>query len=159
MAKQSEYMQQRYGYKRPTRLPRILSIVVMGIVIAASGFYLVKKSANDVTFRLTSFNVLSDKAVQVQWQVARPSGTTIYCVIRAQNDQRVDVGYATVTIDKPGSVREVNVVYTLNTESKAVLAEVLGCSKDVIQRVAPANFPPGVEIPAQMPPGVAPTRQ
>jgi len=37
------------------------------------------------------------------------------------------------------------------------LAEVLGCSNSQNMRVPPANFPPGVKIPEQVAPGVAPT--
>ena len=156
LADQPEYIQQRYGYKKPTLLPRVISILLIGLTVAGMTFYFVSHRSHGVGFRLSAFTVNSDTSVTVSWQIARPANTTVYCVLRAQNDKRVDVGYATVTVEKPGSVTEVNEIYTMRTESKAVLAEVLGCSVNKAQRVPAPDFPPGVQIPAQDPPGVAP---
>ncbi len=157
LADQPEYIQQRYGYKKPTLIPRIISIILIGVSVAGATFYFVSHRSQTVSFRLSAFTVNSDTSVSVSWQIARPANTTVYCVVRAQNDKRIDVGYATVTIDKPGSVTQIDEIYTLRTESKAVLAEVLGCSVNKVQRVPAPDFPPGVQIPAQDPPGVAPT--
>ena len=157
LADQPEYIQQRYGYKKPTLIPRVISVVLIGVTVAASTFFFISRKDQSVGYRLSAFTVNSDTSVTVNWQIARPANTTVYCVLRAQNDKRVDVGYATVTVEKPGSVTEINEIYTLRTESKAVLAEVLGCSLNRMQRVPAPDFPPGVQIPAQDPPGVAPT--
>ena len=78
-----------------------------------------------------------------------------YCVLRAQDQRKTDVGYATLTL--PAGEKRFDVTYGLKTESRAVLAQILGCSNTLPVRVPPPNFPPGVVIPAQDPPGVAPS--
>lgn len=157
LANQPEHIQQRYGYKKPTLIPRLISVVLIGVTVAGATFIFLKSKDKNVDAQLKSFVVNSDTSVLVNWEIARPANTTVYCVIRAQNDQRVDVGYATVTVEKPGNLTKVNFSYALTTESKAVLAEVLGCGLTPKLRVPSANFPPGVQIPQQNPPGVAPT--
>ena len=157
LAEQPEHIQQRYGYKKPTLIPRIVSVVLIGITVAGATFFFLKSKNTNVDAQLSSYVVNSDTSVLVNWEIARPANTTVYCAIRAQNDQRIDVGYATVTVDKPGNRTKVNFSYALHTESKAVLAEVLGCGLTPHLHVPAANFPPGVQIPQQNPPGVAPS--
>ena len=157
LANQPEHIQQRYGYKKPTAIPRVISILLIGLTVAGATFFFLNTKDKNVDAQLSSFVVNSDTSVLVNWEIARPANTTVYCVIRAQNDQRVDVGYATVTVEKPGNVTKVDFSYALRTESKAVLAEVLGCGLSPQLRVPAANFPPGVQIPQQNPPGVAPS--
>ena len=114
-----------------------------------------RQSNKTIEWALRSFEIQSDNKVRIEWFIARQAGKTSYCVIRAQNENRVDVGYATVLVEAGQTNKTVS--YTLNTESRAVLAEVLGCAYSPQMRVPPANFPPGVKIPAQDPPGLAPT--
>jgi hypothetical protein len=102
-----------------------------------------------------TFEIVSPTQVNVTWELARGPELTTYCVVRAQDISRTDVGYATVTV-AGGSDYE-QITYPLTTNGQAVLAEVLGCSNSQNMRVPPANFPPGVKIPEQVAPGVAPT--
>lgn len=132
-------------------------MALLGSVLAAAlvVFAYVVSTSPTVNFSLTAFEVVSDTSVRVTWQVSREPDTVSYCVLRAQNDQRQDVGYATVTVAAgPGQAQ---VTYHLTTESRAILAEVLACSNRPTMRVAAPNFPPGVNPPEQVPPGVAPT--
>jgi hypothetical protein len=114
-----------------------------------------KQSHQIVSSRLNAFTVISDQQVSITAEVSRPANTTTYCVLRAQDANRVDVGYATVTV--PAGQATVAFSYPLNTESLAVVAEVLNCSATLPMRVPAPNFPPGVKIPSQPLPGVAPS--
>ncbi len=149
------HLQARYGYKKSSAGKRLFTIVMTGVMIAGGMFIYLKSKTPDVGWSLRTFVVTSDTKTNLSWQVSRPANTTTYCVIRAQDINRSDVGYATVTI-APGDPVE-NVTYRLTTESRPILVEVLACAGSTTMRVAPANFPPGVAIPAQEPPGVAPT--
>ena len=148
-------LQQRYGYKKSTFGRTLFSIVMTGVIVAGGMFVYLKSKTPDVGWSLRTFVVTSDTKSTVSWQVSRPAKQVTYCVLRAQDINRNDVGYATVTIAAGDPVE--NVTYQLSTESKPILIEVLACSASPTMRVAPAHFPPGVAIPAQDPPGVAPT--
>ena len=157
LAKQPPHIQQRYGYREVNSKSQIAVLAIITVIIAGAAAMYFNHRAQSTTFSLTSFVVTSDKTVDMTWQIARPENQVTYCVVRAQNDQRSDVGYSTVTI--PAGPTVADFTYTLNTESKAVLAEVLGCGATTQLRVPTPNFPPGAKIPAQDPPGVAPTLQ
>lgn len=157
LAKQPPHIQQRYGYREVNSKSRIAALIAATVLIAAAAAAYFNHRAQSTTFSLTTFVVTSDTTVDMKWQIARPENQVTYCVIRAQNEQRSDVGYATVTI--PGGAAVADFSYTLKTESKAVLAEVLGCGANTQMRVPTPNFPPGAKIPVQDLPGVAPTVQ
>jgi hypothetical protein len=155
LAKQPKHIQERYGYRVVNPRQRILltALATFAIAIAAAAYFNHRASAT--TFSLTTFTITSDTTVEMKWQIARPENEVTYCVIRAQNKQRSDVGYATVEIPAGAAVADFE--YTLHTESNAVLAEVLGCGSSPQLRVPTPNFPPGAKIPAQDAPGVAPS--
>lgn len=157
LAKQPAHIQARYGYRTVNSRSRIVLLATATLLIAAAAAAYFNHRAQATTFSLTTFIVSSDTAVDMTWEIARPENQVTYCVIRAQNDQRADVGYATVTIPAGPPVTDFS--YTLRTESPAVLAEVLGCGSSTRLRVPTPNFPPGAKIPAQDAPGVAPTMQ
>jgi hypothetical protein len=155
MADLPPHIVERYGLSTSRHRGKVS--VALGVLIGLLGIgygYKVVK-ATPAHFELHGFVVNSSHRVDLTWQVARKANTTTYCVVRAQNTSRQDVGYATVTI-APGSP-STTITYPLATESTANLAEVLGCSDSAVMRVPPANFPPGVAIPVQPAPGVAPT--
>lgn len=149
------HLQARYGIKQTRYRTIVFWIIIIGSVVATIGYTTFRTINPKIGGALTSFSVISDHQVNVQWRVVRPENQTTYCVLRAQDINRFDVGYATVEI-VAGS-ESIEMMYNLNTSSKAVLAEILGCSNSPKMRVPPANFPPGVKIPLQDPPGVAPT--
>ena len=155
MANVPPHIAERYGIKKrrfasKLGVPLGIAVALIGIVY---GYHVV--TAAPAQFELQSFTVVSPHQVDVTWQVAREANTTTYCVLRAQNTFRQDVGYATVTVAPGAASTSIN--FPLATESVANLAEVLGCSDTSVMHVPPANFPPGVAIPAQPAPGVAPT--
>lgn len=151
----SPEMQARYGTSRRTGTPYLVSLLVFIVAAALWGGWHYKQSHQIVSSRLNAFTVTSNHQVTIITEVSRPENTTTYCVLRAQNANRVDVGYATVTV--PAGQTTVTFSYPLNTESRAVVAEVLNCSATLPMRVPAPNFPPGVKIPSQPLPGVAPS--
>ena len=150
----SPEMQARYGTARRGSTPYFVAALVLIVAAAFWGGWHYKQSHAIVSSRLAAFKVISDSKVSISVEVSRPENTTTYCVLRAQNIRRIDVGYATVTV--PAGRATVAFNYPLNTESRAVVAEVLNCSASLAMRVPPPDFPPGVKIPSQPSPGVAP---
>ena len=150
-----EHIKVRYGLNRRQNLPTLIAVVLASIVALGMGMASFRQTNPTIEWALKSFDIQSDSKVSIDWFIAKQEGKSAFCVVRAQNEKRIDVGYATVSID--ASKASTTFSYTLNTESRAVLAEVLGCDYKAQMRVPPANFPPGVKIPAQDPPGLAPT--
>ena len=147
-------MSQRYGTRADRVQYTVLGIVTGLLVIATGVFFYLQNRGPQVTYALTSFSVVDDTHVTVTWQLTRREGTPAYCVIRAQNVAHQDVGYATVTV-APGPAT-VQTSFRLVTESRATTAEVLGCAATARVRAPEPNFAPGVPIPAQPSPGIAP---
>ena len=134
--------------------------IIVGILIAAAvsgglAFANFKQQNPSVSSQLLAFEVTSPTQVSVTWEVSRGTQSTTYCVLRAQDIRRTDVGYAIVTI--PAGTAYEQPTYSLTTNGEAVLAQVLGCANSIQMRVPPPDFPPGVKIPEQVAPGVAPT--
>lgn len=149
------HIQLRYGVRKRRVVPVLIGILIAGLVSGSLAYATFRQQNPSVIGQLLTFQVVSPTQVDVTWELARGPELTSYCVIRAQDVSRSDVGYATVTI--PGGTKYQQITYPLTTNGQAVLAEVLGCSSSQNLRVPPANFPPGVKIPDQVPPGVAPT--
>ncbi len=149
------HIKERYGLTKKSKLPFLIGLLVASIVGLGLGMANYRQVNPVIDWYILSFDVQSDKRVNVEWQIARQENRETYCVVRAQNEKRQDVGYATVVIP-PGDAKT-TATYGLNTESLAVIAEVLGCAYKKEMRVPPADFPPGVKIPVQDPPGFAPT--
>lgn len=151
------HLQARYGLHRRRSQSFFVWLLVALVTLTSIAYVIFRNQQPEISFKLTSFSVVSADMVTVQWQVNRPKDQVTYCVIRAQDDNRRDAGYATIKIEAGNET--VNSRYDLATSDRAVLAEILGCATNPTMRVPPANFPPGVKIPEQSPPGVAPTPQ
>ena len=150
-----QHLHLRYGV-RPRRIaPIFIGVLIAGVVSGGLGFANYRQQNPSVSSQLLAFEVTSPSQVLVTWEVSRGSQLATYCVLRAQDIRRTDVGYAIVTI-APGTDYE-QLTYPLTTNGEAVLAQVLGCASSVTMRVPPPDFPPGVKIPDQIAPGVAPT--
>lgn len=149
------HIQLRYGVRRRRVVPLLIGILSAGVVSGSLAYATYRQQNPSVSAQLLTFEVVSPTQVNVTWELARGPELTTYCVVRAQDAARTDVGYATVTV--MGGTDYEQITYPLTTNGNAVLAEVLGCSNTQNMRVPPANFPPGVKIPEQVAPGVAPT--
>lgn len=106
--------------------------------------------------KLTGFEIPSPTVVITKFEVNRNPGTTVTCALRAQDDRRIDVGYAWVTIS-PSENRVSAVSYPLATRDQAVLVEVLGCSEGTEALGVPLpQIEPGTQLPEQPAPGRLP---
>jgi hypothetical protein len=128
--------------------------LIAALVAGGTAFASFRQQNPSVSSQLLTFDVVSETLVNITWEVKRGAGSTTYCVVRAQDERRTDVGYATVMVAAGDPYEQIT--YPLATNGSAVLAELLGCSASQTMRVPPANFPPGVKIPEQPAPGVAP---
>lgn len=149
------HIQLRYGVRRRRVVPVLIGILIAGVVSGSLAYATFRQQNPSVSAQLLTFEIVSPTQVNVTWELARGPELTTYCVVRAQDSSRTDVGYVTVTV--PGGTAYEQITYPLTTNGQAVLAEVLGCANSQNLRVPPANFPPGVKIPEQVAPGVAPT--
>lgn len=106
--------------------------------------------------KLTGFVIVDATLVQTNFEVNRDPGTVITCALRAQDERRIDVGYALVEI-APSDQRISALSYPLATRDLAVLVEVLGCSVGSEVRGVPLpQIAPGTELPEQPAPGRRP---
>lgn len=149
------HIELRYGVRRRRVVPVLIGILIASVVSGSLAYATFRQQNPSISAQLLTFEVISPTQVNVTWELARGPELTSYCVVRAQDVFRTDVGYAIVTV--PGGTDYEQITYPLTTNGQAVLAEVLGCSNSQVLRVPPANFPPGVKIPEQVAPGVAPT--
>jgi hypothetical protein len=149
------HIQLRYGVRRRRVVPVLIGILIAGVVSGSLAYANFRQQNPSVSSQLLTFEIVSPTQVNVTWELSRGPQLATYCVVRAQDISRTDVGYATVTV--AGGTDYEQITYPLTTNGQAVLAEVLGCSNSENMRVPPANFPPGVKIPEQVAPGVAPT--
>lgn len=133
---------------------RIGTILVVLALIGLISFTQYRNANPNVDGELVAFKVVSTQQVDVRWKVQRKEGQVIFCALRAQDIHKTDVGYAIVRLSPGPKIGQET--YSLTTNGTAVLAEVLGCGPTKQLRVPPANFPPGVQIPGQNPPGFAP---
>jgi hypothetical protein len=134
-------MQERYGFNRSRAGTRILaSLVIVAFVAALAyvGWAITRPRAEG---RLITWSTVSSDRADLTFDVNVPDAT---CVVRAQDQSHVDVGYATIT----GINGRVD--YRLRTLAPAYVVEVLGCSlPGGTPNAIPPQFPPGVVPPSQ----------
>jgi hypothetical protein len=104
--------------------------------------------------KLLAWEIKDENNVEVIFEVRRNENIDVWCLIRAQNENMTDVGYAILEILKDGkNYKQIN--YNLKTYENAYTAEVINCDdeKESTLFTAP-QFVPGVEIPKQDPPAI-----
>ncbi|MDT0310341.1 DUF4307 domain-containing protein [Streptomyces sp. DSM 44917] len=105
-------------------LGAVLGAVLLGGVIWAGVSYI---GGRPVSGELTGFEVLSDREVEVNLAVRKPSGTDGVCTVRAQAEDGLEVGRADFTFEQnAGSLHR---TVTLRTTQRATSAELVGCSE------------------------------
>jgi hypothetical protein len=140
-------MQERYGLDRRP-VGRWVGVgVLTAVFVAVVGFVTISLSGARVDARLVTWDDVAADRVDMRIEVRRPAGTEVTCILRAQDEHRIDVGYATLVLP-PGDDRIV-ADYALRTLAPAYTAELLGCGIDGPPSVPPPQFPPGVVPPAQ----------
>jgi len=140
-------MQERYGLDRRPVGRWIAATVLALAFVGALGFVTVGLTASTVEARLVTWDDVAPDRVDISFEVRRQAADEVTCVLRAQDQDRIDVGYATATIP-PGDAR-VRVDYALRTLAPAYTVELLGCAADGPPSVPPPQFPPGVVPPDQ----------
>lgn len=144
----SPAMVARYGVRRT---PRLLVAAVAVLAISFTSFVAIvgwRLATPPVQVKVLAFRVIDDARTEVTFEVRRDSLTDTVCVIRAQEPQHTDVGYATVTITRGREY--VQPTYTLATRERATTIEVLGCAPNEAPPVDPPQFPPGTTNPQQV---------
>ena len=140
-------MQERYGLNRSPIGRRIgvfaLAVTFAGVLV----FVFFGVTSNPVDSRLVAWDDVAPDRVNITISVKRPADAEVTCVLRAQDANRIDLGYATVVL--PPGEAELFVDYSLRTIAPAYTAELLGCAIDGPPAVPPPQFPPGVVPPAQ----------
>ena len=148
-----QHLHARYGVRKRRTAPILIGILIAAVVSAGLAFANFRQQNPSISAQLLAFEVTSPSQVLVTWEVSRGPQLDTYCVLRAQDIRRTDVGYATVRIAAGTDYEQLT--YALATNGEAVLAQVLGCANSAQMRVPPPDFPPGVKIPEQVAPGVA----
>lgn len=141
-------MQIRYGMdRRPTGRYVVVGLLIIGFLVGIA-FVWWNLTADRVQFRLLAWKVVSPERVDVTFEVRAPAEVGAVCVVRAQDSQRIDLGYAEVPVDSGEEYRLVD--YRLRTVAAAYAVEVLECvaAGDPL-RVPGPQFPPGIAPPDQ----------
>ncbi|MBU6147995.1 MAG: DUF4307 domain-containing protein [Actinomycetales bacterium] len=137
-------------------------LIVIGVLIAAGVAILLTAGARralgpraDAT--LLTWEVTGNTATVV-FRIRRPPGQPAVCVLRAKDENFIDVGYAVLPLP-PVSTPVTQETFQLATTEPAFVVEVLGCR--IGQRLAEdavigPQFAPGVVPPSQPPPATVP---
>ena len=138
----SPEMQARYGMDRKPRAALFFgALVAVGFVVTLV-WITIGMGSQSVQFRLLAWETKAPDRVDVIFEVRNTTDADVVCIIRAQDERRVDLGYAEVLI--PGGQEYVSMTYRLRTLAPAFTAELLGCSSGERPRVPGPQFPPGV---------------
>lgn len=142
----SPAMRQRYGLDRNPWPLRIAAALVIAGYAAILVFFAIRITDQPITASLLVWQQPQPDRVDITFDVNKPAGLAVTCVLRAQDADRVDVGYATTVLDAgPGYVQT---TYPMRVLGAAQYIEVLACGPEPL-RVPPPAFPPGVAAPAQ----------
>ncbi len=142
-------MRERYGI-RPTPWWFYAGVgAVIAAFIAATGWVGYQLSAGaGLQYEVLSWQVVAPDRTDITFEVTRADNADVYCVIRAQDETRADVGYAVAVL--PRGTTYVQETYSLRTLAPAFVIEVLACEVGAPpQRVLPPQFPQGVVPPDQ----------
>jgi hypothetical protein len=142
-------MQARYGLdRRPVGRWVAVAVIIVAfvgiLVFVGRGL-----TSNPTATRLIAWNVVGADRVTMTFQASTDPTTTVTCVLRAQDEHHIDVGYATVVLPATPSTDMATSTYELRTLAPAYTAELLGCAAGEDPRVPAPQFPPGVVPPSQ----------
>lgn len=144
----------RYGISTSQKyvLPTVASflVVVVGVLLFIIGKDL--NAGGDV--RLITWQSVSANQVELTWSVQRNDNQSVTCVLRAQDNERFDVGYATVKVrntnDNP------TIVSRLNLRGPLTAVVEPECQAGEARTLVGPHFRPGLLPPAQTEPLRAP---
>ena len=133
--------------RRPIGRFLVIAVVIVGFAVGVV-FVWLNLTKDRVQFRLLTWSEVSAERVDVTFEVRAPVNVDALCIVRAQDSQRIDLGYAEVPVPAGEEYRLVE--YRLRTVAPAYAAEVLECIAEGDQlRVPGPQFPPGIAQPEQ----------
>jgi hypothetical protein len=135
----------RYGMGGRSLRTLALVIIVIALFFAAVAWATVNLGRESAQYRLLTWSVTSPTTATLEFEVRNPTDQPAVCIVRAQDENHVDVGYSRVTV--PPGADYVRVPYELATLAPAFAVELLGCEAGAEPNVTPPNFPPGVAPP------------
>ena len=142
-------MQERYGLDhRPVGRWIAVGLLIVAFV-AVLAFVGRGLTSNGTATRLIAWKVVAPDRVDITYQATADTGVEVQCVLRAQDSNRIDLGYATTTLPADPAAQVVISTYRLRTLAPAYTAELLGCAAGGAPQVPPPQFPPGVVPPEQ----------
>jgi hypothetical protein len=142
-------MRVRYGLdKRPVGRWIAVGMVILAFV-GALAFVARGLTTDATTIRLVQWKVQGPDHVDVTFQATADATRALQCVVRAQDKNRIDLGYAVVAIPADPTGKVVVKTYPLRTLAPAYTAELLGCEAGAMPKVPGPQFPPGVVPPDQ----------
>jgi len=143
----SPEMRARYGMDRSNWRTWVVVLIVVVLFLAAVAWATVNLGKESVQFRLLTWTVTGPDQVSLEFEVRNPTNDPVFCVLRAQDERHIDVGYSHVMVPPSGDY--VRVPYNLPTLAPAFAVELLGCAAGGEPAVTPPNFPPGVAPPQE----------
>ncbi len=144
----SPQMQERYGVNKRSGARNTLIAVIVSLFVGILVFVTITLSQNTIRFKLLTWNDVSADRVDITFEVGKPTDLAVVCVVRAQDRNRIDVGYALVTI--PAETGYDQITYRLRTLAPAFTAELLTCvAEGEATRVPGPQFPAGIAPPEQ----------
>lgn len=144
----SPAMRERYGLDRSPWPGRLIGSLVVAGFLVAMGYVGVQMARTPIDAQILVWQQPSPDRVDITFEVRRPAGLALTCVLRAQDADRVDVGYAEAEL--PAGADYAQQTYRMRVIAPAGVIEILGCDESgQPQRVPPPAFPPGVVPPAQ----------
>lgn len=132
----------RYDPPSPVaqRVVAVLLVLLVAAVVAAVASYAWSRYGGEqVRGQVTGFDIRSDRAVEMDVEVAKTAGAPAYCVIRARGRDGLEVGRDVAVLDAVGTPdRVVRGTFVLETSRRAITAELAGCTPERISRDDPA---------------------
>lgn len=122
----------RYGRRREATgrrwvvpaLATVCAVAVAVVLVLAYRAYVV----DAVTGQVLHYRDVTDTQVAITFEVVRPPGTRVECVVRARAQDGSEVGRASVAIpSSPAGGRTVVVTHVLPTTKRPYTGELVGC--------------------------------
>lgn len=95
-----EMLDERYGRTRRggRRWFIVIAAAVAAVVVVAFAWMTVANSLASVDADATGFQVVDERTVVVEFQVSAPAGSTVACVLEAQDQEHGVVGWKVVEL-------------------------------------------------------------
>ncbi len=144
---------ERYGLK--PRNPFLL-ISIWSISLAIFGFLFLQVASGqqeEVETRLISWDAKSINEVQISWTVYQADNQPVYCILKAQDSDQFDVGFAIFKARQTKSIPQFTHTLKTNVEAFAVITPACALEPEALLG---SHFRPGLLPPAQDAPLFAP---